>query len=63
MSSKSFLGYNIFLSPSESGDKYSKKNKYVFLGHARLLDGTEVKVYRMWMMKDRRRELKKEGKK
>ena len=54
-----FLGWNIFLSYNEQGDKAARKNKWAFLGYAKDIMQTEVKVYRMWKMKDKRKELEK----
>ena len=53
----SFLGWNIFLSYSEAGDKAAKKQGWVMLGYGKDNHGTEFKAYRMWKMKDKRKEL------
>lgn len=57
-----FLGWNIFLSYGEAADKAAKKNGYVFLGYAKDAMQTEVKVYRMWKMSDKRKELEAQKK-
>ena len=49
---KKFRGWNLFLSYAESQDLAAKKAGYKFLGYAKDYSGREVKVYRMWFMRD-----------
>lgn len=58
-----FLGWNLYLSYSESMDKAARKKGWAFLGYGQDSMRTEVKVYRMWKMKDKRRELEQKKRK
>lgn len=57
-----FLGWNLFFSSSESMDKIAKKEGYAYLGCGKDWSGTEQRVYRMWKISDRRKELRREEK-
>jgi hypothetical protein len=43
-------------------DRVAAKEGYVFLGHAKDWSGVESKVYRMWKMSDRRKQMRIEKK-
>ena len=60
---KNFLGWNLYLSYSEAADKAARKQGWAFLGYGQDCSRTEVKVYRMWKMKDKRKELERREKK
>ena len=42
---------NLFVSYSEKGDIAARKEGYAFVGRAMLITGQEVKVYRKWKLK------------
>lgn len=47
-----FKGWNIFLSYSQEQDKAARKNGWGFLGFGKDNSQREVKLYRMWKLKD-----------
>lgn len=61
-SKSKFLGWNIFMSYSESQDAVAKKEGYVFLGWGKDWHNVEVRIWRMWKMSDRRKELRRKEK-
>jgi hypothetical protein len=54
---KRWLGWNIFLSYSEEQDRAAKKAGYAFLGYGKDYHSVEFRAYRMWKLKDKRKEL------
>jgi len=51
-----FVGWNLFVSYGKATAKIARKNGWVFLGYAKLNNNEEVRVYRMWKIKDKLKE-------